>query len=428
MVLGVLIKREIKAFLKNPAFIFSLILIIVLYSVLFGIMRIGVERAVTETAKINIGVVISENTSLVTELLSLLNETTNGRVHLYNSLREAVEAESIGILIPSGFDELVKFGTVELRSSVRVFSISSTTFQAKLSTLNIIRDLIERSLPIAYSRVYGVEIPRQVKVLVSSSVLYYEREMSSQVFSFLSTLILTLPLLVGIIIGSNAGYAAQLVAFEKVEKAFEMLLSQPIKRSKIVLAKIVGASIASIIFATAYFGGIILPFTLMPPMTVVTNNTTHFQLPQLSITEIGIDPITGLILPTILAILLGLFSSGSLGILLGSLVSDERSAGILISPLTIIYMGLGFAVLFLGLELNYVIAILSGIVVVILPSLYITSLLAGRIVYLVIAVVVAVAMCIVFAILAIVVFNRDIVVLGVRIKTRRARAIFSLKK
>lgn len=427
MVLGVLIKREIKAFLKNPAFIFSLILIIVLYSVLFGIMRIGVERAVTETAKINIGVVISENTSLVTELLSLLNETTNGRVHLYNSLREAVEAESIGILIPSGFDELVKFGTVELRSSVRVFSISSTTFQAKLSTLNIIRDLIERSLPIAYSRVYGVEIPRQVKVLVSSSVLYYEREMSSQVFSFLSTLILTLPLLVGIIIGSNAGYAAQLVAFEKVEKAFEMLLSQPIKRSKIVLAKIVGASIASIIFATAYFGGIILPFTLMPPMTVI-NNTTHFQLPQLSIIEIGIDPITGLILPTILAILLGLFSSGSLGILLGSLVSDERSAGILISPLTIIYIGLGFAVLFLGLELNYVIAILSGIVVVILPSLYITSLLAGRIVYLVIAVVVAVAMCIVFAILAIVVFNRDIVVLGVRIKTRRVKAIFSLKK
>ena len=427
MVLGVLIKREIKAFLKNPAFIFSLILIIVLYSVLFGIMRIGVERAVTETAKINIGVVISENTSLVTELLSLLNETTNGRVHLYNSLREAVEAESIGILIPSGFDELVKFGTVELRSSVRVFSISSTTFQAKLSTLNIIRDLIERSLPIAYSRVYGVEIPRQVKVLVSSSVLYYEREMSSQVFSFLSTLISTLPLLVGIIIGSNAGYAAQLVAFEKVEKAFEMLLSQPIKRSKIVLAKIVGASIASIIFATAYFGGIILPFTLMPPMTVI-NNTTHFQLPQLSIIEIGIDPITGLILPTILAILLGLFSSGSLGILLGSLVSDERSAGILISPLTIIYIGLGFAVLFLGLELNYVIAILSGIVVVILPSLYITSLLAGRIVYLVIAVVVAVAMCIVFAILAIVVFNRDIVVLGVRIKTRRVKAIFSLKK
>jgi len=427
MVLGVLIKREIKAFLKNPAFIFSLILIIVLYSVLFGIMRIGVERAVTETAKINIGVVISENTPLVIELLSLLNETTNGRVHLYNSLREAVEAESIGILIPSGFDELVKFGTVELRSSVRVFSISSTTFQAKLSTLNIIRDLIERSLPIAYSRVYGVEIPRQVKVLVSSSVLYYEREMSSQVFSFLSTLISTLPLLVGIIIGSNAGYAAQLVAFEKVEKAFEMLLSQPIKRSKIVLAKIVGASIASIIFATAYFGGIILPFTLMPPMTVI-NNTTHFQLPQLSIIEIGIDPITGLILPTILAILLGLFSSGSLGILLGSLVSDERSAGILISPLTIIYIGLGFAVLFLGLELNYVIAILSGIVVVILPSLYITSLLAGRIVYLVIAVVVAVAMCIVFAILAIVVFNRDIVVLGVRIKTRRVKAIFSLKK
>jgi ABC-2 type transport system permease protein len=421
MALSVLVKREIKAFLKNPAFIFTLVLIVVMYSALFGVMRIGVEQAAVEAARVNIGVVVVNQTSLVSEVLQLLNVTTGGRVRLYNSLREATLTEGVGVVIPGNFDELVESGLVELRGSVRVHSIGVVSAQSRLVVLETVKSLIEQLLPEAYSRVYNTTLPPSVRVVVTSSVVYYERELSAPSFMLISNIASMLPLLIGIIIGSNAGYATQLVAFEKVEKAFEMLLSQPIKRSRIVLAKIIGASVASIIFATAYFAGLLIPFVIMPLATQSSSGASAETISlQFTLEELEINPVTEIVLPAILALLLGLFTSGSLGILLGSLVSDERTAGILISPIMLVYMGLSFAVMFLGFDLNYVTVVLSGVLVVTLPSLHIASLLAGEPLYALVGVGIAVLTCIVLVAITIVVFNRDIVVLGVRIRFKRS--------
>ena len=420
MTLSVLVKREVKAFLKNPAFIFSLVLIVVMYSVLFGVMRVGVEQAVSEATRINIGVVVSNQTRLLIEVLQLLNATTGGRVRGYSSLAQALEEEGVGILFPGNFDQLVESGVVELRGSVKVQSVGVMSAQSRLMILESVRSLIEQLLPEAYSIVYNTTLPLSVKVHVSSSVVYYEREMSSQTFMLISNIVSVIPILVGIIIGSNAGYATQLVAFEKVEKAFEMLLSQPIKRSKIVLAKIIGASIASIIFAAAYFGGLLLPFIIMPPAPT-TSSSASVEVSPMQFTLEGLDfnPITGIILPTILSLLLGLFASGSLGILLGSLVSDERTAGVLISPVMMIYMGLSFAVLFLGFDLNYFMAVISGVLVVTLPSLYVASILANKTTLAIVGLGSAILTCVLLMVLTIIVFNRDIVVLGVRVRFKR---------
>lgn len=419
MVLGVLVKREVKAFMKNPAFIFSLVLIVVMYSVVFGIMRAGVEQAVTEAGRISIGVVVANRTRLVDELLYLLNGTTGGRIKLYNSLGEAVEELGVGVVIPSNIEELVESGRVELRGSVKVYSVSLMSAQSRLLVLDTVRALIEQLLPVAYSRVYNVTLPPSTRVLVTSSVVYYEREFSSQGFVFISNIISALPMLIGIIIGTNAGYATQLVAFEKAEKAFEMLLSQPIKRSRVVLAKIIGASVASIIFAAAYFAGLLIPLVLLPPPQGSGNHLADVPAP-VGAEVSGIDLVTGVVVPTVLSLVLGLFSSGSLGILLGSLVSDERTAGVLISPVVLIYMGLGFAIMFLGFELNYALSVISGVLVVALPSLYATSLLADKPIYALVGVGSAVLTCLVLVALTVVVFNRDIVVLGVRIKLKKS--------
>jgi ABC-2 type transport system permease protein len=418
--LSVLVKREVKAFLKNPAFIFSLVLIVVMYSILFGIMRVGIEQAATEAARVNIGVVVTNHTQLLSELLWTLNATTGGRVRIYNTLADAVQGEGVGILFPSNLDQLVESGVVELRGSVKVLSMGAMSAQSRLMVLESARSLIEQLLPEVYSKVYNTTPPLSVKVRVSSSVVYYEREMSSQSFIFISNIVSFIPILIGIIIGSNAGYATQLVAFEKVEKAFEMLLSQPIKRSKIVLAKIIGASIASIIFAAAYFGGLLLPLVIMP-LAPETSSGAGIESSPLQATLEGLDinPITGIVLPTILALLLGLLASGSLGILLGSLVSDERTAGILITPVMMIYMGLSFAALFLGFELNYLMAVISGILVVTLPSLYVASILANKTALAMVSMSSAVLTCIILVLISIVVFNKDIVVLGVRVRFKR---------
>jgi ABC-2 type transport system permease protein len=140
---------------------------------------------------------------------------------------------------------------------------------------------------------------------------------------------------------------------------------------------------------------------------------------QFTLEGLDFNPITGIILPTILSLLLGLFASGSLGILLGSLVSDERTAGVLISPVMMIYMGLSFAVLFLGFDLNYFMAVISGVLVVTLPSLYVASILANKTTLAIVGLGSAILTCVLLMVLTIVVFNRDIVVLGVRVRFKR---------
>ncbi|MEM0250427.1 MAG: ABC transporter permease, partial [Desulfurococcaceae archaeon] len=132
MVLAQLVKREIKAFLKNPAFIGTLILLVVFYAALGGMMRRGIEEAQKAVVETSIGVVLEEDTPLTRELINALNVTLQGRVSLHGSLREAAEKAGIGIQIPMGFTaNATGSGKISLNSIVKVDSFSTTIIQAK---------------------------------------------------------------------------------------------------------------------------------------------------------------------------------------------------------------------------------------------------------------------------------------------------------
>ncbi|MFN3268618.1 MAG: ABC transporter permease, partial [Zestosphaera sp.] len=335
MTIAQLVKREVKAFIKNPGFIIGLILMVSFYSVLGNITGRAVESAAKEVTEANIGLVLEENTRLVEELVKLLNTTTGGRIRVYGSLDEAILEAGVGVAIPAGFTENATSPnkSVVLRGGVRVTTFSLTGAQARTSLLVAVSSTIERLLPLAISATYNVSLQPQKPVLVSSNILFYDKKISQEEFFSITAFISLTPLLVSLILGINATYAAQLVAVEKVEKAFEMLLAQPIRRRNIVLAKILGASIASILFGAVYLIGILTMF-IGGGLNITTTVGTE-QVPPITVIIGFLGPeVLGVIA---LSLVIGLIFSGAIGVIIGSMVSDERIAGGLVAPVMFIF-------------------------------------------------------------------------------------------
>lgn len=424
MVFIKLVKREIKAFLKNPAFIISIVLLLVMFVFIGSVTRTSIEQTQKLVLTSEVGVVLEEETEFTKTLILYLNQSFNGRIKQCSSLVEAVEKYGIGISIPRGFTENSTTGQpiVFLDAMFKVDSFSQSSIQAKAALVDGVVKAFESLIPIVTAQLYGVEQPLQIKVATRyNRVLFYGREVSQQILFGLFVLGSFIPFILGLVMGLNAGYASQLVAYEKVEKAFEMLLAQPIKRSRIVAAKIIGASVATIIFGLVYFGGIFGMIYSSMPIQQEQGVEIGSVFEDMS-RELGFDVGLHLAVSFIIPLLLGLFQSGAMGIILGSLSQDERTASVLSTPITLVYIAIAMITMYIGLEVNIYTSILAGFVPLILPAIYLVSLITGSIINLLIPVALNVLITVLLVIVAIMIFNRDIVILGVKIKIGRREA------
>lgn len=414
MTLTQLIKREVKAFIKNPGFIIGLVLIVSVYGLLGNITGRAVESAMKEVIESNVGLVLEEKTRLVEELVKLLNTTMGGRVRVYESLDKAVSDAGVGVVIPTGFTENATSPDkpIMLRGSVKVAVFSLTGAQARAGLLTTISSAVERLLPLAISATYNVSLQPQKPVLVSGSISFYNKKVSQEVFLSITAFTSLTSLLVSIILGINTTYASQIVAIEKVEKAFEMLLAQPIRRRDIVLAKILGASIASILFGAVYMIGLLTMF-----LGGISSTASAEQAPPITTITAFLGPeMLGVIG---LAIVLGLIFSGAIGVVIGSLVSDERIAGGLAAPVMFVFMGVGFMAMFMGLPPNPASAVLAGLTIATLPCMYAVSLMSGETTLMLYSIIVSVGTCALLIYVASAIFNKDVIVLGLRIPWAR---------
>lgn len=417
MTISQLIKREVKAFIKNPGFIIGIILIISFYGVLGNVTGRAIESAAKEVMELNVGLVLDEDTKLVRELIRFLNITMEGRVRVYSSLDEAVSEAGVGVVIPAGFTKNATSPDkpVILRGGVRVTTFSLTGAQARTGLLTTVSSTIERLLPLAISATYNVSLQPQKPVLVSGSISFYDRKMSQEEFLSITAFISLIPLFISLVLGINATYASQLMAVEKVEKAFEMLLAQPIRRRDIVLAKILGASVASILFGAVYLISMLSMFDGR-----VSGTTTSTGVEQVSLIDALVDLLGPEILGVIgLTLVIGLIFSGAIGVIIGSVVSDERIAGGLVTPVMFVFIGIGFLTMFMGLPPNPATAVLVGLTIASLPYMYAVSLLSGEATLIMYSMVAALGMCSLLIYVASMIFDRDIVVLGLRMSLGR---------
>lgn len=417
MTLTPLLIREVKAFIKNPAFILSIVFIIGFYGILGRLMSTGIQTAVEQTLNMQIGVVLYDSSDFAVRVLSVANKTSGGRLQLVPSLEAGLSIYDIVVVIPSDFTirvmELNK--PINIESYIKINTISPVVSGAKTNIITVISDLIRKSIS------YVIAIERNIDpslinkhVLMNTTLQVYGKIMKLEEYSIISFLMGFVPMMIAIIMGINATYASQFTATEKVEKAFEMLLAQPIPRRNIVFAKIIGSIIASLLMGIAYFTGmflILLSATTSTPNTI--GNTTGLSVNIIEIVsgKIGFNAL----LVSIATIILGLIYSGALGTTIGSIVSDERIAGALTAPIIFTFIGIGYALIFIGLPVNIITGVIAGITIAPLPVIALVSTMMGDFTVLTTSLLFAVLSTIVVMGITIHIYNRDIVVLGLRI-------------
>jgi len=414
-----LIIREVKAFVKNPAFIMSIVLLFVFYGLLGRIISTGVQTAVEETLNVQVGVVVKDASEFVNKVLVIANQTSGGRLKLVGDVESGLSMYEIVVVIPPDFTyRAVNLNeTLVLESYTKINTVSPVVSSAKSGVATMVSELIRKS--VAYTIAVENDIDPSLidkPVMVNSTIQFYGKTMKMEEYTAFSAITGIIPVIVAIIIGVNAMYASQFTATEKVEKAFEMLLAQPIPRRNVVFAKIIGSIVASMLMGIAYFAGILLMLSSATPPTPNTSESS-VNLAEFLLQAVGFEAL----LISIGSIVLGLIFSGAIGVTLGSIVSDERIAGALTTPILFVFIGVGYALLFIGLPINVATGVIAGVTIAPLPVVAVVSTMMGDTATLAVSLLAALISTLSVMLIAVYVFNRDIVVLGLRIGRLKIR-------
>jgi ABC-2 type transport system permease protein len=413
--------REIKVALKNPAFIASLILLFVFYAAVGGVTRVGVSQSVEEVRKMamRIPVVVEESSPLIKALLLNLNASVSN-VKLYQSVDEALSENSYVVVFPKGFTEGALAQDMQkvpmLKAVIKLDSLSQVSVQSRVSVVQSVRQVVSRLLPVTLTQLFNITITQKEVALPDQNIatIVYNRVLGlTEVNSILGFSVAAI-FVVAFVMGIATSYAATNTAMEKVEKAFEMLLAQPVPRREIVLAKILGSIALALLNAAVVLIAVLIMIYLMasPASSTTGNGATIIGF---DIALLGKNAITYIVLP----LTIGLIYSGAIGVVLGSVSPDERTASVLSMPITFLYIGLGIAGMFLSLPINPVTAVIYGVLVAPLPYVFIISELSKNPELLAIGISTAITLCIMVIAIAIIIFNRDIVILGIRLPRRR---------
>jgi len=416
-----LVIREIKVALKNPAFIASLILLFVFYAAVGGVTRVGVSQSVEEVRKMamRIPVVVEESSPLIKALLQNLNASVSN-VKLYQSVDEALSENSYVVVFPKGFTEGALAQDMQkvpmLKAVIKLDSLSQVSVQSRVSVVQSVRQVVSRLLPVTLTQLFNITITQKEVALPDQNIatIVYNRVLGlTEVNSILGFSVAAI-FVVAFVMGIATSYAATNTAMEKVEKAFEMLLAQPVPRREIVLAKILGSIALALLNAAVVLIAVLVMIYLMasPASSTTGNGATIIGF---DIALLGKNAITYIVLP----LTIGLIYSGAIGVVLGSVSPDERTASVLSMPITFLYIGLGIAGMFLSLPINPVTAVIYGVLVAPLPYVFIISELSKNPELLAIGMGTAITLCIMVIAIAIIIFNRDIVILGIRLPRRR---------
>ncbi|MEM2922636.1 MAG: ABC transporter permease [Candidatus Bathyarchaeia archaeon] len=341
-----LVEKEVKDLLRDPRIYIGLI-VPVLMLPLIGFVTSTAMRSATEIAvkDLRIAVLDRDGTETSSGLIHFLTHMGLGLQSVnVNSLEEALrEARKLGskalVIIPKGFEgDLLSFGRarVEVYSIVESVSIGSAgaysaidgffnTYSEMLSSMLISRldpgvdpDVVRKPLNVTrYSIIKDriIDVPPQS--LFGQLIMGYS---------------IMVPMILFILAITVTQIAATATAVENEEKTLETLLTFPITRYNILMAKLLGSSVIAILGGVLFTVGFLLYFQGSLGIAGV---------------ETGFGEVFKMLPPpppeayAVLAVslILSILFITSLGIVIGALSSDVRMSssllGIVIVPVLI---------------------------------------------------------------------------------------------
>ena len=423
MVVKLLLQREIKALIKSPGFIISLIILVVFYAGLGKLIGYSVESSASIINE-PMGIVISDHSPIISKVIEYLNKSLGNRLFIVNSVAQGLETYNIVMYIPENFSENFLRGVVNITFYQKISRVGGLSIGIYDSLNNILGPLKD-----SYYMISLNHNATTLRNFTSNIQIFYELEgVRLNSISYLSVIgfVSSSIMFIAIIFMFGASFSMQFMVSEKTQKAFEMLLAQPIRRRSIVLAKILAGIIASLIEGVVFAVGLLLMLYFSLPVSKIPGSFNsnisgifygEHQMPnpsyfaQYFIGNMNLSMISVMII----LFILGLIFTSALGVIVGMLVSDEKIAGVYIGPLMFSFMGVGLAVMFVGLPIDPLTALVSSLAIVPAFVYVIIGFLINRIDLVFLPVASLSTVAIILMMLSFYLIERDIVILGVRL-------------
>ncbi len=335
-----LLIKEIKELL-NKQLIFSLVFILVIFNFIGNITRSEIKKAM---AKQKVAVLDLDRSPVARNLIGALNaanfiiEEKSGEK---NKVLDEIRQSQLDLLvvIPEGFGEkATSFQPVEVEtySFLRGVSIAGRT---KTEVVKMLLNSTNEYLSNEFlkNKIPGVD-PKLLKAPIKSKEFVVVRDKqaegsSSMVIGAMTAQNFILPVILMMIIMYSAQMVITAIAMEKQNKTLETLLTVPISRTSIVMAKMLAAALVGLISAAIYIVGFRKAFTFSEQDIGQALSGVAPIMKQLGLTI----NLHGYILFGI-SLFLTILCALALATVLGVLAEDYRTAQSLSVPLIFLVM------------------------------------------------------------------------------------------
>ncbi len=381
-----LVKRELVLIIRNRRLMASLILGPILICFVTVLMGVAMSTAIRGAAKSEavIYVINLDRGEWSMRLLEYLEEkakkvVTLAEENVEDALAKAMEASADAlIVIPQGFTANLTAGR---GATVEVYVIAKGASMASAMRGERVVELLGR-----FSEVVRTELARKAGVPES----FVEHPYNATIYTVLpgpnvyrmppaalQGLGMAFSFAPLIMVGIVATIAATAFAEEKEDKTLELLLSQPVSRTGIALAKIVGTIVIGVL---ATIGMVVAYAASMGFMYKAIGEAAMETAGEEAQARIGFHEIMSLIsyaarpemvASLVAATLVGMVLAAALTMMLASLAADVRSAQSLIGFIWVIIMGVMYTIPFMGLPdppLRYIVGLIPFAVVASVPQ------------------------------------------------------------
>jgi ABC-2 type transport system permease protein len=326
-VIGNIIKKEFK-----ELFTLATILSIVVIAVIFGFVGVMISgMGVQIEEKPVIGVVDADHSDLSNIATSILGE--DARI-VYNGSSAEEGLERVNkedgvalLLIPEGFSENIYDahpGEIEvywiMRGAGIMDSIPSGTVEMLIRSIDqeISKKLVEDNSSLDPTTTLNPTTRSDTTIFKGKEVVGLS---PTQIGGLLTSQSITIPIVIMMLIMMAGGSVISSMGLEKENKTLETLLTLPVRRSHIVIGKIVGSAIVGLIMALIYMVGF-------------RYYMGAFQMSDVNLADFGLTLGAQDYLLVGISLFVALLAGLSLCIVLGIFAKNYRSAQTLTFPIT----------------------------------------------------------------------------------------------
>lgn len=352
----VLIKKEVLELL-TPQMLVPLLIIVLVFAFIGKV--VGREAAKTKAPQ-SISLVDLDNSATskaVVEILkqSNLNVRLGQGLEIQKIIAEAKQKnEKAVVVIPQGFEAgLNNFSPqkIEIYTILKNFSviglISYGTITAAIASINenISNQLLSRT-------VSGMN-PLILKQPVSANdfVIIGDRQANispAAVSNFITSQTTFIPIILFLVIIFAAQLITTSIASEKENKTLETLLSNPVSRRSVIIAKLVGAGFIALLTAVVYLFG--MRYYLNGLMAVGSTSGAADAATKAAMVQLGLTFSLGDYLLLGVSLFFGILVALAMAIILGSFAEDTKAAQGTISPLMVLILVPYFLTMFLDIS------------------------------------------------------------------------------